>query len=157
MFVILPRFILSLFIFNQVLVFNKSSLYCCKFCSFCFSAVSSAYNFVFTELEIVGKSFIIKMNSSGPRIDPCGAPQWIAFSFNFLELILSSCYLFVKYDFSKACVGRRSPQFSPFCRIASSETVSNAFSRSLKVACVTLGFNSQSFRMSSLKFTKSFT
>ena len=36
--------------------------------------VSSAHDFVFTEFVIVFKPFIIEMNSSGPRTDPCWTP-----------------------------------------------------------------------------------
>ena len=74
-FIVLSRFRVSLLIFNRFLFFDKSSLYWCKFCSFCLIAVTSAYKKVFTEFVTVGKSFTIKMNSSGPRTDPCGTPQ----------------------------------------------------------------------------------
>ena len=67
---VLSIFRASLMIFNQFLIFDNSSLPWCKFCSFCFTATSSAYKYVFTEFEIVGKSFIVKMNSRGPRTDP---------------------------------------------------------------------------------------
>ena len=63
MFVVLSWFRVSLVIFRQYPISDKSSLHWCKFCSFCFTAV-------FNEFVIVGKSFIIKMNSSGPRTDP---------------------------------------------------------------------------------------
>ena len=51
-------------------------------------------------------------------------------------------------------MGPRSLQFSAFCSSVSWETVSDVFLRSMRVACFTLGFNSQSFRMSFMKFTK---
>ena len=61
---------------------------------------------------------------------------------------MTTCDLFFKYDFHNACMGPRSQQFSAFCRSVSCETVSNAFLKSMKVAFVTLGFDSLSFQMS---------
>ena len=61
---------------------------------------------------------------------------------------MSTCDLFFRYDFHNACMGHRSPQFSAFSRSVSCETVSNAFLKSMKVAFVTLGFDSLSFQMS---------
>ena len=68
--------------------------------------------------------------------------------------ILTTCDLLVKNNLNNNTMGPRSLQFSAFCRSVSWETVSNVFLRSMRVACFTLGFNSQSFRMSFMKFTK---
>ena len=71
MFIVFSRFRVSLLISNQFPIYDKSSLYWCKLCSFCFTAVHM-YKYVFTEIEIVSKSFIIKMNSIDPSTDHCG-------------------------------------------------------------------------------------
>ena len=58
-----------------MIIFIKFFVYCfvkVQSCCICFLVVSSAYKYVFTELAIVGKSFVFKMSSSGPRAESRG-------------------------------------------------------------------------------------
>ena len=46
-----------------------------SFVWFCFTAVSSAYNYVFNEYVLGDESIVLETKGSGPRINPCGTPQ----------------------------------------------------------------------------------
>ena len=47
--------------------------------------VSSAYKMHFVEFKAFGRSFMYKLNSKGPRIEPCGTPFKIIASEDVLE------------------------------------------------------------------------
>ena len=48
--------------------------------------VSSANKIILSNFDTPHMSFIHKINSSGPRIDPCGTPHLIFFSSELLLL-----------------------------------------------------------------------
>ena len=60
--------------------------------------VSSAYMVTFVLCNAQGKSFMHIKNSSGPRHDPCGTPQFTFAIFVECPLTLQHCLPSCKYD-----------------------------------------------------------
>ena len=96
----------NLFIFSQSFIL-VSSLFIAVFKSWSCSlldslfrlldrVVSSAYIIKSNRLLACEKSFMYKMNSSGPRMEPCGTPVVIDRLFDLTLLISVHCFLSVR-------------------------------------------------------------
>ena len=62
--------------------------------------VSSANKIILNNYDTSHMSFMYKINSTGPRIDPCGTPHLIFFSSvdSLGSNLGKSCYLLVKKE-----------------------------------------------------------
>ena len=66
--------------------------------------VSSAYIIGNTDLDILAKSFIYKINKSGPNMDPCGTPHRSKFVSDNVPPCMYVCMYLCLHACVHACV-----------------------------------------------------
>ena len=94
------------------------------------SVLSSAYGMYLNWLEHFVISFMKIKNRRGPKIDPCGTPDWITLGFESTLFIDTYCSLFVRYERNQSKAIPRTPQVFNFDSRISWLTQLNALRKS---------------------------
>ena len=119
---------------NSILAIAINSLiFVCVNSSVVSSANSKERNF-----EDKRRSLMYKINSEGPKIEPCGTPNVMFYSGLELLFIVKNCFRSVKYDLNHINSVSARPYFFSLSRRIWWLQVSNAFFKSQKIAIVWL-------------------